>query len=130
MPKATVAAIILSDQGVLLTRRNHDPFKGYWCLPGGHIDEYERARDAVIREVKEETGLDYAPEFLGAFDEIFPGYGFHAVVGAYVGPGAGTLVPQASEVSEIGWFPLDTALTMQLAFVHGEILEAYAQRGV
>jgi ADP-ribose pyrophosphatase YjhB (NUDIX family) len=52
MPEATVAAIITRGDDatrVLLTRRNGQPFRGLWCLPGGHIDRFERARDAVIR---------------------------------------------------------------------------------
>jgi 8-oxo-dGTP diphosphatase len=60
MPIATVAAIIKNEAGkILLTRRNVDPFKGQWCLPGGHIDDNEKAFDAVIREAKEETGLEF-----------------------------------------------------------------------
>ena len=73
MPKTTVAAIIHNDQAqVLLTRRNIPPFKGLWILPGGHIDDYEAAQTAIVREVKEETGLDFAAIFFGYFDEIIP----------------------------------------------------------
>ena len=61
MPKTTVAAIVKSqDKGelkILLTLRKTDPLKGYWCLPGGHIDPYESALTAIRREVKEEVGL-------------------------------------------------------------------------
>ncbi|NIT56329.1 MAG: NUDIX domain-containing protein, partial [Aliifodinibius sp.] len=48
MPSATVGAIIYPDQDhrdeILLTKRNIEPFKGKWCLPGGHIDQYENVR--------------------------------------------------------------------------------------
>ena len=50
MPITTVAAIIKNDKDeILLTRRNVEPFKEQWCLPGGHIDENEKALDAVNR---------------------------------------------------------------------------------
>jgi len=43
MPKATVGAIIHPSENerstILLTKRNVNPFKDHWCLPGGHIDD-------------------------------------------------------------------------------------------
>ena len=48
MPKTTVAAIVTTydHEGlkVLLIRRANEPYEGYWCLPGGHIDLYEPSR--------------------------------------------------------------------------------------
>jgi 8-oxo-dGTP diphosphatase len=132
MPIVTVAAIVLAEQDgvtrVLLMRRIHDPFAGRWCLPGGHIDPYEPARTAVIREVMEETGLAFDPVFFGAFDEIFPQWEWHAVVLVYAGPGTGTLVPQADEVAELAWFGLDEARQLPLGFGHNAVLDAYANR--
>lgn len=131
MTKATVAAIIAPDRAnrstVLLTRRAVMPFRGFWCLPGGHIDQGETALAAVRREVGEETGLGFAdPEFLCYIDEIFPQHGFHAVALAFFGTAEGTLRLMPDEVEETGWFPLDEALSMPLAFHHNEILKQYA----
>ncbi|MGB0132076.1 NUDIX hydrolase [Chlorobium sp.] len=133
MTKATVAAIIAPDRAnrstVLLTRRAVMPFRGFWCLPGGHIDQGETALAAVRREVGEETGLGFAyPEFLCYIDEIFPQYGFHAVALAFFGTAEGTLRLMPDEVEETGWFPLDEALSMPLAFHHNELLKQYATR--
>ncbi len=33
-------------------------FKGYWALPGGRVDPGETVEQAVLREIKEETGLE------------------------------------------------------------------------
>ncbi len=131
MAKATVAAVVHpatgSRESVLLTRREVSPFKGCWCLPGGHIDDFEQVRDAVRREVLEETGLDFTPStFVGWFDEIFPEHRFHAVVLAFSGPGSGTPAAQPGEVAEIAWFPLDEALAMPLAFNHNLVLQRHA----
>ncbi len=131
MPETTVAAIIVQsddDTRILLTRRNGPPFIGLWCLPGGHIDRFERARVAVIREVREETGLDYDARFFRYFDEIIPQHEIHAVVIVFEGTGTGDLLPEASEVSEAAWFTLDEARLLPLAFTHNEILDAYAAR--
>ena len=131
--KATVAAIITPDKSsrstVLLTRRSVSPFKGFWCLPGGHIDAAETALAAVVREVAEETGLEFIePQFLTYSDEIFPEYGFHAVALCFYGTGQGTLTLMPDEVEQISWFPLDEALKQPLAFNHLQILQYYAQQ--
>lgn len=121
MPKATVAAVILQgEEGepkVLLTRRNIEPFKDTWCLPGGHIELYEAATVAVVREVEEETGLRFTGRLIGSFDEIYPDLGVHNVVQVFVGSGEGELRPCETEVSDIGWFPLSEAVSLPLAFL-------------
>ena len=129
MPQATIAAILTSSthpDSILLTQRKIRPFKGQWCLPGGHIDPFEPAREAIIREVQEETGLDFDPRFLGYFDEIIPERGIHAVVIVFSGFGTGSLSKQEDEVMDIRWFSMHEARSLPLAFDHGTILDAYA----
>jgi 8-oxo-dGTP diphosphatase len=130
MPKATVAALITTAvsgaEQILLTRRAIEPFQNYWCLPGGHLHPYERARDAIIREVQEETGLEFAPTFFTYADEIIPDLNIHAVVLVFKGNGSGTLTTQPGEVMDIGWFTIEEAQKMVLAFTHNDILNAYA----
>lgn len=130
--KATVGAIITRQEDgikkLLLTRRTIEPFRDYFCLPGGHIDRFETAVEAVIREVKEEVGLDFVPQFFKYFDEIVPELDWHAVVLVFTGTATGDLQPQVAEVSEIGWFSLSEALAQPLAFRQHEIIAAYASR--
>lgn len=52
-------ALIFNDRGELLVeRRKNEPGKGTLDLPGGFADYAETAEEGVVREVKEETGLD------------------------------------------------------------------------
>lgn len=132
MPKATVAAIITPDDDkpdiILLTKRSVHPFQGHWCLPGGHINDYETAEEAVVREVMEETGLHFiSPVFLYFFNELFPQHQFHAVALAFYGTGRGNAELMPDEVEEIAWFSLEDALALPLAFNHLQILQRYAQ---
>ncbi|MFH0830992.1 MAG: NUDIX domain-containing protein [Parcubacteria group bacterium] len=52
-----VRAIIVKD-GMLLTIRRTKTTETYWVLPGGGIEDGETPQQALVREVKEETGLD------------------------------------------------------------------------
>lgn len=54
---AVVAIIENENNDILVARRAKDPAKGTFDLPGGFIDMYESAEEAMKREVEEETGL-------------------------------------------------------------------------
>ena len=54
----TVDAVVLQNNHVLLIERAGHPGKGLFALPGGFVDEHERLKDAVIRELHEETQIN------------------------------------------------------------------------
>jgi 8-oxo-dGTP diphosphatase len=57
-----VGAVIHDASGrLLLIRRGHAPHRGLWSLPGGRIEAGESPEQAVVREVREETGLEVRP---------------------------------------------------------------------
>ncbi len=57
-PKPVASVLIEKDNKILMLRRNKEPLKGYWVLPGGFINYDETPQDAAVREAKEETNLD------------------------------------------------------------------------
>jgi 8-oxo-dGTP diphosphatase len=130
MPEATVSAVIVTPDlsKFLITRRKSGLYQGMWCLPGGHIHRGETMREAVIREVKEETGLDFDPQLFSCFDEIIPEHDIHTITVVFDGRANGTLTPQADEVAEIGWYSLGEVQGMAFAFRHKDIIESYARQ--
>lgn len=53
----TVDAVVVQSGHILLIERGDYPGKGLMALPGGFIDQYERIRDAAVRELREETEI-------------------------------------------------------------------------
>ncbi len=108
--KPTAGALCVDDGKLLLTRRAHDPFRGYWDIPGGFLDEGEHPLDGLRREIREETGLEVEPDrFVGIWIDHYGGdstaeatlnlYWTARVVGGKPAP--------ADDVSELGWFHAD-----------------------
>jgi 8-oxo-dGTP diphosphatase len=53
-----VGAVIKDDQGrLLLIKRGHEPGAGLWSVPGGRVEPGETDAEALVREMREETGL-------------------------------------------------------------------------
>jgi mutator protein MutT len=73
IPVCAVGAIVLEKGEVLLVRRDHAPALGQWSLPGGRVEWGETLREAVGREVREETGIEIDVEGLaGIAERIVP----------------------------------------------------------
>lgn len=125
----TVAAIVVFPSGkILFIKRKTPVFKGYWALPGGRMEEGETVDEAVVREIKEETGLTVkVVEKIGEYDERGAQdgieYDYHATC-FHVSPVEGETKPQNEEVETIKLFH-PKALPRELAFRHSDMLEDY-----
>jgi 8-oxo-dGTP diphosphatase len=70
-PEVAVGAVVTRDGELLLVRRGHGPAAGEWSLPGGRAQFGEPLHEAVVRETREETGLDVVVQrFLGWVERI------------------------------------------------------------
>lgn len=67
-PIAAVGVVCLRGDDVLLVRRGAPPLEDSWSLPGGRIEWGERAADAGLRELMEETGC--SAEIVGLIDVV------------------------------------------------------------
>lgn len=72
-PLCAVGAIVLEKGELLLVRRDREPAKGEWSLPGGRVEWGESLQEAIAREVREETGIEIEVEGLaGIAERIVP----------------------------------------------------------
>jgi 8-oxo-dGTP diphosphatase len=67
-PFVGVGAVIVESGRVLLVKRGSEPLKGHWSLPGGAVEVGETLEACVVREIREETGLDIT---VGPVVEVF-----------------------------------------------------------
>ena len=72
-PTIGVSVCVVQAGRVLLTQRARPPFENLWSLPGGHVKRGESLRDAALRELKEETGINASlGEIIGWNEVIRP----------------------------------------------------------
>jgi 8-oxo-dGTP diphosphatase len=105
--KPTVAVLLEKDGMLMLTRRNINPFKGFWDLPGGFVEEGEHPHDAVKREILEETGLQVEiVDFLGVYMDTYgDGENQSSTMNLhYLARFTGGIEKPGSDVDQIGWF--------------------------
>jgi 8-oxo-dGTP diphosphatase len=129
--KTSTAIISYPESKILLIKRNTVPFKGYWALPGGRMDPGETVEQTIVREVKEETGLDIiilskVGEYVekGIKDDVEYEYYPTCFV---VKPVGGEIKKQESEIQEIQLFNLNE-LPQPLAFEHDIMIKDYLKK--
>jgi 8-oxo-dGTP diphosphatase len=126
--RTATAVIIKKHDLILLIKRATTPFSGFWALPGGRLDPGEKVEDTVIREVKEETGLDVCIiKKIGEYREV----GINENVEYDYSPACflvkiigGKIQKQEKEISSIKFFAF-TEIPKELAFEHKKMIEDY-----
>jgi ADP-ribose pyrophosphatase YjhB (NUDIX family) len=109
-PVLGVGALIFNRDKILLVERGNDPLKGYWSLPGGVLEIGETLEEGIVREVREETGLEVQPlKVLEIFERIIrdaqgsPEY--HYVLIDYICRVTGGSLRAADDASRAAWVP-------------------------
>lgn len=111
-PVLGVGAVILDGDRVLLVKRGHAPLKGEWSLPGGTVELGETLHQAVVREVREETGLDV---IVGPLIEVFDRIDrapddrivYHFVIADFLCRPSGGALNHDSDAEDARWVRLD-----------------------
>lgn len=126
--RTATAIIPFPPDKVLLIKRRTLPFKGYWALPGGRVDPGETVEQTIVREVKEETGLDVAVvRKIGEYHEqgAQDGEEYDYYPACFlVKKLGGEIKKQESEIEEIKLFSLNK-VPESLAFEHTQMINDF-----
>jgi ADP-ribose pyrophosphatase YjhB (NUDIX family) len=103
-PVPCVGAIIKDGDGrLLLVLRGHEPGAGLWSLPGGRVEAGETDEAAVIREIREETGLIVSPGRLVGSVERSGGDGSVLVIRDYAAEVTGGTLAASDDAADARW---------------------------
>jgi ADP-ribose pyrophosphatase YjhB (NUDIX family) len=123
-PIAGVAAVIFNGNSVLLVKRRNPPGEGNWGLPGGVVELGEHIKEAVVREVREECGLEVEPvKRLAVFDSITRDdegrVKFHYILFEFLCEIVGGILTSATDALDARWVPLERLEDLPIS--HGTI---------
>jgi len=119
-PRPTTGIILENEKDeILLVKREVNPNKGYWDIPGGFVDLFENAENSLVREVNEELGIT-----LTEFKYLFSKYDLYEY-GTLIYPALGLIYHAKikkqkftpnDDISGYEWFEKDKIPYRKLAF--------------
>jgi 8-oxo-dGTP diphosphatase len=126
--RTATAIIPFPPDKILLIKRSTPPFIGYWALPGGRVDAGEIVEQTVVREVKEETGLDIKiARKVGEYHEqgVQGGVAYDYYPACFLVKAVGGKIrKQESEIQGIKLFSINS-IPETLAFEHSQMIKDY-----
>ena len=133
VPVVAVAAVVLDGDRILLIKRAGEPGRGKWSIPGGVVKLGERLREAVVREVHEETGL--VVEVLDLLDvvEVIKRdeegrVKYHYVIVDYLARPLSGQVRAASDALEARWVRLEDVPKLDITNTLRRLLEKHWEK--
>jgi mutator protein MutT len=132
-PIVGVGAVVICDGKILLEKRKNDPGKGKWSIPGGLVELGEVVEQTVIREVKEETGLEVEkPEHIDIVDNVIRDNNgeikYHFVIIDYFVKLKGGTLKASSDAEELKWVTFNEVEEYDLTKTFREFFQTNRQK--
>jgi len=132
-PVVGVGAVVICDGKILLEKRKNDPGKGKWSIPGGLVELGENVEQTVIREVKEETGLEVEkPEHIDVVGNVIKDENgeikYHFVIIDYFVKLKGGTMKASSDAEELRWVTFDEVGKYDLTKTFREFFQRNRQK--
>ena len=125
----TTMCMICDGEGRVVVQKRPAPKWPGMAFPGGHVEPHESITGSVIREVREETGLEVSGLKLCAVRQFFNNEGNRYMVFLYrTDRYTGTL--RGSEEGEVFWFPLSGLTEENTAHGFMQALAVYLDESV
>jgi len=127
-PILGVGAVIVCDGKILLVKRGSEPGKGKWSIPGGIVELGETVKEAIAREVEEETGLRVeAHSLIDVVNDLEPDekgrWRYHFVILDFFVHLKGGSLHAGSDVLEVRWVSQDEIKSFDLTKTFKEFFE-------
>lgn len=126
-PIPGVGVVVRKENLVLLIRRGNPPRRGEWSIPGGAVELGETWREAAVREVREECGVEITlGEIIDAIDILVrddngvPQY--HYAIVDFVGTYVSGNVRAGSDGLDARWVPIDELKTFEMAAMARDVI--------
>ena len=131
-PITGIGAVIVHDGKILLVKRGSEPGKGKWSIPGGLVELGETVKETVVREVKEETGLDVdVRNLIDVVDNLeTDGKGklrYHFIIIDFLASLKQGSLKAESDIVEAKWVPLTRVEKLNLTGTFREFFERNRQ---
>ncbi len=127
----TVDGIVPYEGKIVLIRRKNEPFKGKLALPGGIVEYGESVEDALVRELREETGLECKPvKIVGVFSKPDRDPRGHFVSVCFLARPVGGKLKAGDDAKCVVLMKPEEALSCELAFDHAEMIREAMRSGV
>jgi nucleoside triphosphatase len=125
-----VGGVIIENENAEILMTRSPKWSNKWVMPGGHVERGEKLVDALVREGKEETGLDLQPIDIVSFGELIDSKDFHRSAhflyfDVYCKVIRGKIKLQKEELSEWKWIRPEEALKLDLAESYDKTLKDF-----
>lgn len=132
-PICAVGAIVLRGNEVLLIRRGKPPAQGKWSIPGGAVRLGETLESALVRELREEAGMDVKPLGVGkVIDRIYTDsqgkIAYHYVIVDYVCEAGPEQPVPGSDASDAGFFEIQGLDEMDMTEGTADVIREVQKR--